>query len=132
MNTFTTGLEAVRRSINTSPQSLEHLWQNHPLLWQQQGWSQHQLRLWLSCQPNIAISQTNTDNPEYSVAREEQEKDDLGTTILKVVDQLGGRVLLAQLKAKLPPGTLATEQMLRTTVNNHPDLTLTGPFVRRQ
>ncbi len=131
MNPFTHNLDSIRRTLTSDAESLEQIWQNHPLLWQQQGWTQHQLRLWLGCLPGITVSAADTSNPSYSFAGAAQDKDDLGTIILNTVEQLGGRVAIAQLKGKLPPGTVATDQMIRTTVNKHPELTLTGPFVRR-
>lgn len=132
MNALISKLESVRHNLSNKEQSLEQIQINDPQLWQELGWSEEQLRLWLSCQPDIHIADQQSGNPRYRIQGATEAKTDLGTELLNIIEQSGGRLLLAQVKSKLPHGLIATEQMIRTAVSKHPELTLTGPFVSRK
>ncbi len=70
------------------------------------------------------------DDPRYRIGLGAPPTDDLGETIARVVEALGGPVPLAQLRTKLPPGLVVTDPMIRAAVQAHPRLSLTGPLVR--
>lgn len=130
MNPIHSGLDNIKRNLSQSAQTLEQLWQGYQQLWQQAGWDQGQLRLWLSALPDINIQNSDSDNPEYSFASNEAQGDDLGSLILQTVDNLGGRVQINALLQKLPVEMVTIEQ-IKVAVNQHPELSLMGPFVRR-
>ena len=131
MTLIHSGLDTIRRALSQNPQMLEQIWQGYPQLWQQTGWNQAQLRLWLSALPDISIQNQDSANPQYRFTDNEARGDDLGSLILQAVDDLGGKVQLNQLIHKLPVDMVTLEQ-IRTTVNQHPELRLMGPFVLRQ
>ncbi len=123
-------LRMLKRDLATTPQTLEQIRQGRPLLWQTLAWSPAQTRLWLRNLPGIQIEEEQQDNPSYRIGSEEQGEPDLGDVIAKVVADLGRPVPLAQLRAKLPPGVLATDPMMRAAIDGHPALAMTGPVVR--
>ena len=128
-------LEQLRRILSRSPQTLEQIWHDQHRLWQELGWQQAQVRLWLSCLPDMSITGQNSDNPTYRLGSSDnnaQPQDDLGATLLAIIEQTGGRILIGQLKGKLPHAMVATDQMIQTAIRNHPELTMTGPFVSRK
>ena len=128
-------LEQLRRILTRSPQTLEQIWHDKHRLWQELGWQQAQVRLWLSCLPDMSITGQNSDNPTYRLGSSDnnaQPQDDLGATLLAIIEQTGGRILISQLKGKLPHAMVATDQMIQTAIRNHPELTMTGPFVSRK
>lgn len=48
-------LAPVRRQLELYPCSLEQLWLDYGMLWQQLGWQQSQVRLWARCLPEIQV-----------------------------------------------------------------------------
>jgi hypothetical protein len=128
-----TELDELQACLRTDRRRLDSLWQDRPMLWQALGWNRAQLRLWLRSLPGIGIEQGETDNPRYTLAAGDADAgsgEDLGELIARVVAALGRPVPLGQLRTKLPPGTVATEAMMRAAIQTHPKLTLTGPLVR--
>jgi len=126
-------LKALRNSLADGPQRLDRLWQERTMLWQTLGWTQAQLRLWLRSLPGMRVEQGDSDNPGYALAADETAPAngaDLGELIAKVVDAIGRPLPLGQLRTRLPPGTVATEAMMRVAIQSHPKLTMTGPLVR--
>ena len=132
MNSPINDLERLRRTLASSPQTLEHIWHDQHRLWQELNWEQPQIRLWLSCLPEISVTEQDSNNPTYRLGSGTAQQDDLGTALLKIIEQVGGRLTITQIKSKLPHGITATDQMIRTTVNRHPELTITGPLISRK
>ncbi|WP_116365598.1 hypothetical protein [Parahaliea mediterranea] len=118
-------------SVREEPQTLEELWQAQPMLWQDLGWEQSQLLLWLYCQPGL-VRDTNSNGVErYALADiNAQDEPDLSQEIAKIVQSNGRPLPLAQLKSRLPSGLLATEPMLRAAIAEHPNLQMVGPMVK--
>jgi hypothetical protein len=126
-----TELQTIRRDLASNPRGLDEIWQSRPLLWQRLGWDRSQLRLWLRCLPDMQVSQADTDEPGYRIGGgTESQADDLSEIIAKVLESVGKPLPLAALRAKLPPGTVVTDPMLRAAIQSHPELTMTGPLVR--
>jgi len=135
MNSQLGSLEQLRRTLTHAPQTLEQIWHDQHRIWQELGWQQPQIRLWLSCLPEITISGQSSDNPTYRLGSgnaDSQPKNDLGSALFSIIEQTGGRILIGQLKGKLPHGMIATDQMIQSAIKNHPELTMTGPFVSRK
>lgn len=124
-------LAQILKNLGNEAQTLETLWQGHPLLWQDLGWEQSQLKLWLYCQPNIT-QDTNSEGLEcfQQEQNSEQDEPDLSEEIAKIVQSAGKQLPLAQLKNRLPAGLLATEPMLRAAISAHPHLKMMGPMVK--
>ncbi len=124
------GINRFKASLKSEPTSFEDLWLAQPALWQGLGWSQAQLRLWLRCQPGLNAIKTS-DQVRYQYAKgDKSEQPDLGEIIAKIVQGAGKPMALAQLKSKLPAGTLVTEPMLKAAINQHPQLVMMGPMVK--
>ncbi|WP_295622402.1 hypothetical protein [uncultured Lamprocystis sp.] len=124
------GLQAVRKDLAAKAWTLDQVCQDRSLLWQRLGWDRHQVRLWLRSLPDMEVQDGEGDDPRYRIGLDAPPADDLGETIVRVVEALGGRVPLAQLRTKLPPGLVVTDPMIRAAVQAHPGLTLTGPLVQ--
>ncbi|QTA78688.1 Uncharacterized protein dnl_09180 [Desulfonema limicola] len=123
-------LTGICQTINKSSQTLEHLWQHYPLVWQELGWTQAQVRLWLGCLPDIVAADADMDNPVYSFQGETKPDDDLGDVIVKVLEAVGRPMPVKQLMNKLPGGLVVTVPMVQAAVKEHPRLLLTGPVVK--
>lgn len=123
-------LRALEKELASAPQSLEQIRQGRPLLWQELAWTPAQTRLWLRNLPDIQVHEQEPENPSYRLGSKENAPMDLGDAIVKVVAELGRPVPIAQLRSKLPPGTVATDPMIRAAIESHPALTITGPLVR--
>jgi hypothetical protein len=123
-------LQAVRKDLAANARTLDEVWQHRSLLWQRLGWDRHQVRLWLRSLPGMDVQGGEGADPSYRIGSRGPLADDLGETIARVVEALGGPVPLAQLRTKLPPGLVVTDPMIRAAVQAHPGLTLTGPLVR--
>lgn len=123
-------LRALEKELVSAPQSLEQIRLGNPLLWQGLGWTPAQTRLWLRNLPNMQVQEQEPDNPSYRLGAKENAPMDLGDAIAKVVAELGRPLPIAQLRSKLPPGTVATDPMIRAAIAGHPALTITGPMVR--
>ncbi|RLA54500.1 MAG: hypothetical protein DRR42_01585 [Gammaproteobacteria bacterium] len=124
------GINRLKASLKREPGTLEDVWLAQPVLWQELGWSQSQLRLWLLCQPGLEAIKTDGQLRYQFAAGDKSERPDLGEIIAKIVQGVGKPMPLAQLKSKLPAGTVVTEPMLKAAINQHPQLTLMGPMVK--
>ena len=123
-------LQTIRKDLAAKARTLDQVCQDRSLLWQRLGWDRHQVRLWLRSLPDMEVQDGEGDDPRYRIGLDAPPADDLGETIVRVVEALGGRVPLAQLRTKLPPGLVVTDPMIRAAVQAHPGLTLTGPLVQ--
>ena len=123
-------LRVLEKELASAPQSLEQIRQGNPLLWQELAWTPAQTRLWLRNLPDVQVHEQEPDNPSYRLGGKGNVPLDLGDAIAKVAAELGRPVPIAQLRSKLPPGTVATDPMIRAAIEDHPALTITGPMVR--
>ena len=124
-------LTRLLNSLGEAPQTLEELWQTQPLLWQDLGWQESQLRLWLYCQPGLVRNADSDGIERFGQATSStQSEPDLSEEIAKIVQSNGKPLPLAQLKNRLPAGVLATEPMLRAAITEHPNLQMVGPMVK--
>jgi len=122
-------LNHIKRSLAHS-QHLSEIWQTSPLLWQEMGWHQSQLRLWLAALPDILIREGDSDDPVYEIPKAHQEGDDLAGVIWQIISASGRPMPVAQVKSKLPTGLVATEPMILAAVREHPKLTCMGPVIK--
>lgn len=124
-------LAQLLKHLGDEPQTLDELWQARPMLWQDLGWEQSQLKLWLYCQPGLART-TDRDGVER-FGRESsgaRGAPSLSEEIAKIVQGNGKPLPLAQLKNRLPAGLLATDPMLKAAIDDHPRLKMMGPMVK--
>lgn len=153
-------LGRVRAELRRCERTLDDLWGERALLWRGLGWSRPQLRLWLRCLPGIGVREVESDNPSYGRISGASEAgsgfqgggeagakepggaaprtpdagdtaESLGDAVARIVAALGKPVPLALVRAKLPPGQVVTDTMIRAAVQAHPGLTMTGPLIRR-
>lgn len=118
------------KSLSGEPQTLEELWYTQHLLWQDLGWEQSQLRLWLYCQPELTRNRDSSGREYFGLDEADGHSEpDLTEIIVRIVQSHGKPLPLAQLKKRLPAGLLATEPMLKAAINDHPDLQMQGPMV---
>ena len=126
-----TTLTPVLQTLHQSPQPLEYLWQAYAHFWQSLGWSEAQVRLWLSCQPDMQVEGADGDNPTYRlVGQDAAGVFELAAYVVGLLQAAGKPVPLGQILQKLPPEQLVTEPMLRTLAKNDPRLLQTGPLLR--
>jgi len=123
-------LQAIKKSLLNNTLSLEKVYENRPMLWQQLSWSQAQVRLWLISLPDMKIDNADSINPNYHLGGSEITGDDLGEIIAKIVEALGRPVPMAELRKKLPAGTIATDPMIKAAIQQHPHLVMTGPLIK--
>ncbi len=123
-------LQRVRKDLASNARTLDEVCQDRSLLWQRLGWDRHQVRLWLRSLPDMDVQDGEAGDPRYRIGPGAPQADDLGETIARVMEALGGPVPLAQLRTKLPPGLVVTDPMIRAAVQAHPRLAMTGPLVR--
>jgi hypothetical protein len=124
------GINRLKASLKREPGTLEDVWLAQPILWQELGWSQSQLRLWLRCQPGLEAIKADGQLRYQYAGGDEAEQPDLGEIIAKIIQGAGKPMPLAQLKTKLPAGTVVTEPMLKAAIKQHPQLALMGPMVK--
>ena len=126
-------LNDIKRSLARS-QHLSEIWQASPLLWQEIGWQQPQLRLWLAVLPEIVVREGESDDPVYQISQNLQKgdglADDLAGVIWQIVCASGRPMPVAQVKSKLPTRLVATEPMILAAVRKHPKLTTMGPVIK--
>jgi len=123
-------LTGIRKSMANASQSLEQLWQHYPMLWQELGWDQAQLRLWLGCLPDIEVTDADKPNPVYGFQGKADSGDDLGDVIVKVLETVDRPMPVKQVMSKLPAGMIVTEPMMWTAIKGHPRLMQAGPLVK--
>lgn len=124
-------LALLLNSLREEQQTLDELWHAQPLLWQDLGWEQSQLRLWLHCQPRLQRHINNEGVEHFSQSdTDRQSEPSLAEEIARIVQSNGKPLPLAQLKKRLPAGMLATEPMLKAAIADHPHLQMQGPMVK--
>ncbi len=124
-------LNRLLKSLGGEPQTLDELWHARPMLWQDLGWNQTQLKLWLYCQPGLRRATASDGVERFGQEGSESETtSDLAEEIAKIVQSHGKPLPLVQLKNRLPAGMLATEPMLKAAIADHPNLQMVGPMVK--
>lgn len=124
-------LAPVLRQLEQGSCTLENLWLDHSVLWQQLGWGQAQVRLWLRCLPGIHFDESDSSNPSYRLRADTDKKEPrLADQLVELLANAERPMPLAQLMNKLPPGVVVTEPMLKAAINADPRLQLTGPLAK--
>lgn len=124
-------LKRLLNSLGSEPQTLEEIWHTRQMLWQDLGWDQAQVKLWLYCQPDLARAKADDGIERFSRAGSEADNTpDLTEEIAKIVQSNGKPLPLAQLKNRLPAGLVATEPMIKAAIADHPHLQMVGPMVK--
>lgn len=129
MSEIMTKLMDVRHGLEQS-RKLSDLWQEFSPLWQELGWQQSQLRLWLAALPQVEITNLTGDDPGYRIMGEQCEGEELAEAIFNIISTSGMPMPIAQLQSRLPPTFGATEPMIKAAVKDHSKLTVMGPVVR--
>jgi len=124
-------LSPVLRQVEQGSCTLEHLWLDHSSLWQQLGWGQAQVRLWLRCLPGICFDEGDSGNPSYRLGTGSGQKElNLADQLVELLERAERPMPLPQLMNKLPAGVVVTEPMLRSAINADSRLQMTGPLVK--
>jgi len=119
----------IRHDLQKSRQ-LSDLWNEFSLVWQELGWQQPQLRLWLATLPEIEITRPESENPGYQIKIKQHEGEGLAEEIFDLINTSGMPMPIAQLQGRLPPSFGATEPMIKAAVKNHSKLMVMGPVVK--
>lgn len=124
-------LNRLLKSLGDEPQTLEEIWHIRQMLWQDLGWNQAQVKLWLYCRPGLTRAIAVDGVERFGQANSEAERAlDLAEEIAKIVQSNGRPLPLTQLKNRLPAGLVATEPMLKAAIADHPHLQMVGPMVK--
>lgn len=124
-------LAPVRTQLERSSCSLEQLWLDYGMLWQQLGWHQSQVRLWARCLPTIQVNDGDPLNPIFRLAKtDDSDNSAIADQMVDVLTSHGRPMPLNQLMNKLPSGAVLTEPMLRSIVAADSRMQITGPLVR--
>jgi hypothetical protein len=124
-------LAPVLRQLEQGNCTLEQLWLDNSDLWQQLGWGQAQVRLWLRCLPGIFFDEGDPVNPSYRLGTGSGQKEpSLADQLVGLLESAGRPMPLPLLMNKLPYGVVVTEPMLRAVINADPRLQMTGPLVK--
>lgn len=124
-------LDAVQRSLKNSAFTLDQIWSDHVQIWQQLGWSQSQVKLWLGCLPNLRLSMGSNGEQAYQLDIVNHNSDtNLADELVALLAKTGRPVPLTQLLGKLPAGLVVTEPMLRAAAMKDARLELKGPLLK--
>ncbi|MFM0265356.1 hypothetical protein [Paraburkholderia sediminicola] len=131
-------IKKLHRELAHGPVSLSQLWQDYIALWQGLGWSEAQVRLYLCCLSGVVVmreaASPNHDNISFHLQRAAAQalvaQFSVADELVALLRQAGRPMLLAQLLAKMPPGRVLTEAMLRSVAAADVRLILAGPTVR--
>ena len=129
MSEIMTKLLEIRHELQKS-RKLSDLWNEFSQVWQELGWQQPQLRLWLAALPEIGITDLESENPGYQIKGEQREREGLTEAIFTLISASGMPMPIAQLQGWLPPSFGATEPMIKAAVKNHSKLMVMGPVVK--
>lgn len=125
------GLESVKRALQAKSYSIEQIYSEYALLWQQMEWDASQIRLWLACLPGIRLATDLDGSVAYQLDRSATSNDNnLADELVALLSNAGRPMPLAQLMCKLPAGLVATEPMLRAAAQKDSRLELKGPLVK--
>ena len=86
-------LNRLLKSLGSEPQPLEDIWHARQMLWQELGWDQAQVKLWLYCRPELTRAIAGDGVERFGQANSETERAlDLAEEIAKIM-QSNGRPL---------------------------------------
>lgn len=124
-------LDAVQRSLKNSAFTLNQVWSDHAQVWQQLGWNQSQVKLWLGCLPTIQVKAASNSEQTYQLeATATTGETTLADEIVALLEKAGRPMPLLQCLGKLPAGRVVTEPMLRVAAMEDVRLELKGPLVK--
>jgi hypothetical protein len=130
MNQIAT-IDAVLGSLKQEAMTLEQIWQDYGLAWQQLGWNLAQVKLWLLCQPSVHVEQASNNEQTYRIQRAQINcETNLADELVALLNQASRPMPLSQLISKLPAGRVVTETMLRTAAQQDARLELKGPLLK--
>jgi len=124
-------IDAVLGNLKQEAMTLEQVWQDFWLVWQQLGWNLAQVKLWLLCQPSVQIQQASNGEQAFQIkCAQTNDKVNLGDELVALLEKAGRPMPLSQLISKLPAGRVVTEPMLRTAAQHDARLELKGPLLK--
>lgn len=124
-------LDAVQRSLKNSAFTLDQVWSDHAQVWQQLGWNQSQVKLWLGCLSTIQVKAASNSEQTYQLeATATTGETTLADEIVALLEKAGRPMPLLQCLGKLPAGRVVTEPMLRVAAMEDVRLELKGPLVK--
>ncbi|MBH3400070.1 hypothetical protein I5S60_10895 [Pseudomonas fluorescens] len=121
----------VQRTLKSGPFTLDQLVVEHASLWQQLGWCEEQVSLWLACLPEVRRDELPTGERAYALAAlASAQSSSLADELVALLYKAGRPMPLAQLMGKLPAGVMVTEPMLRAVAMQDARLELKGPLLK--
>ncbi|WP_427551048.1 hypothetical protein ACQE3D_17435 [Methylomonas sp. MS20] len=124
-------IDAVINNLKQEAMTLEQIWQDYGLAWQQLGWNMAQVKLWLLCQPSVHIKLAVNGEQAFQInCAQTNEKTNLGDELVALLEKAGRPMPLSQLISKLPAGRVVTEPMLRAAAQHDARLELKGPLLK--
>ncbi|MBD1583427.1 hypothetical protein [Pseudoalteromonas sp. S16_S37] len=109
------------KQLGSTPKNAATVFSENRTLWQSLGFSQTQVALWLASLPQK--NQQNKSSSDYQVTP------DIAAHLVSLLQQAGGRMPLAQVLKKLPPGITTSEQQIRKLAQQHAQLDIKGPLL---
>ena len=126
-----TMLDTVQRSLKNAAFTLDQVWSDHAQVWQQLGWNQSQVKLWLACLPEMKRETISEGTASYQLASNEPiSNHNLADELVALLVKADRPMPLTQLLGKLPAGQVVTEPMLRAAAMQDARLDLKGPLVK--
>ena len=124
-------IDAVLGNLKQEAMTLDQIWQDYGLAWQQLGWNLAQVKLWLLCQSNVQIKQTANGEQAFQIqGAQTNEETNLSDELVALVEKAGRPMPLSQLISKLPAGRVVTVPMLRAATQQDARLELKGPLLK--
>ncbi|CDZ76710.1 hypothetical protein BN59_00984 [Legionella massiliensis] len=124
-------LKRIKENLRQQPQTLDELWFSYPEFWQTLAWSKVQLSLWLTCQPDIFKDDSKEGITTYINRQQNKNfKENLSEEIIKILKIEQRPLPLTFIKNKLPKELIVTETMMKSTIEDHPYLSMIGPLVK--
>jgi hypothetical protein len=124
-------IDTVLGNLKQEAMTLEQIWQDYGLAWQQLGWNLAQVKLWLLCQPSVQIQQVSNGEQAFQIkCAQTNEETNLTDELVALLEKAGRPMPLSQLISKLPAGRVVTEPMLRAVAQHDARLELKGPLLK--
>lgn len=124
-------IDTVLGKLKQEAMTLEQIWQDYGLAWQQLGWNLAQVKLWLLCQPSVHIKQASSGEQAFQIqCPQTNQETNLTDELVALLEKAGRPMPLSQLISKLPAGRVVTEPMLRTAAQHDARLELKGPLLK--
>ncbi len=124
-------IDAVLSNLKQEAMTLEQIWQDYGLVWQQLGWNLAQIKLWLLCQPSVQIQQASNGEQAFQIqCAQTNQETNLSDELVALLHLAGRPMPLSQLISKLPAGRVVTEPMLRAAAQQDARLELKGPLLK--